>query len=294
MDRSKASRQGRGPGSRWPSRGRRLLPTAGSVALTALTAMMALSVAAQAAEPSPDASAAPGAGASSSSASPSPVASSGPGILGAGEAVYADDFDGAANWIDLGTDESGRTAVEDGSLLMTIKGTDVNYRDWYELTEPAPVLRVEALVDIDEGAGTGGGVACGSALGVPRWFIAGVNNADEWFFARQIEGRFQLLDRGLLMLPIRSSTSAVRVAIECAVAPDAGGDFVAISVDGRPVSVAMGLGRLDIPVGPYGRAGLYVATDAGTGSARFDDMTVHVGSALVRAPVDRNADQPSE
>ena len=89
---------------------------------------------------------------------------------------------------------------------MSINGTDVNYRDWYELSEPAPVLRVEALVDIDERAGTGGGVACGSALGVPRWFIAGVNNADEWFFARQIEGRLQLLDRGLLMLPAEPST----------------------------------------------------------------------------------------
>lgn len=291
MDRTKAGWQGRGPVSPWPHLGRRLLPAAGALVLMAL---MALSIAAQAAEPSPEASTASGAGASSASASPSPVASSGPGILGAGEAVYADDFDGAASWIDLGKDENGRTAVEDGSLLMTIKGTNVNYRDWYELAEPAPVLRVEALIDIDEREGTAGGVACGSALGVPRWFIAGVNNADEWFFARQIEGRFQLVDRGLLMLPIESSTSAVRVAIECAVAPDAGGDYVAISVDGRPVSVAMGLGRLDIPVGPYGRAALYVATDVGTGSARFDDMTVRVGSALVRAPIDRDGDQPSE
>jgi hypothetical protein len=291
MDRTKADWQGRGPGSRWPCLGRRLLPAAGAVVLTALTA---LSVAAQAAEPSPDASAAPGASASITTASPSPVASSGPGILGAGEAIYEDDFDDAASWIDLGMDENGRTAVEDGGLFMSIKGTDVNYRDWLELSEPAPVLRVGALVDIDERAGTGGGVACGSALGVPRWFIAGVNNADEWFFARQIEGRFQLLDRGLLMLPAEPSTSAVRVAIECAVAPDAGGDYVAISVDGRPVSVAMGLGRLDIPVGPYGRAGLYVATDEGTGSARFDDMTVHVGAAFARAPVDRDADRPSE
>jgi len=291
MDRSKASRQGRGPSSRWPSLSWRLLPAAGAVAMTVL---MALSAAAQAADPTPDAAAAPSASASTVTASPSPGASSGPGILGAGVAVYEDDFDDAASWIDLGKDENGRTAVEDGSLFMSIKGTDVNYRDWYELSEPAPVLRVEALVDIDERAGTGGGVACGSALGVPRWFIAGVNNADEWFFARQIEGRFQLLDRGLLMLPAEPSTSAVRVAIECAVAPDAGGDYVAISVDRRPVSVTMGLGRLDIPVGPYGRAGLYVATDEGTGSARFDDMTVHVGAAFARAPVDRDADQPSE
>jgi hypothetical protein len=296
MDRTKASWQGRGAGSRWPSLSRRLLPVAGAVAMTAL---MAWSAAAQAEEPSPDASAAPSASASAGSlsvdtASPSPLAASGPGILGAGVALYEDDFDDAASWIDLGKDENGRTALEDGGLLMSIKGTNVNYRDWYELAEPVAVLRVEALVDIDERAGTGGGVACGSALGLPRWFIAGVNNADEWYFARQIEGRFQLVDRGPLMLPIESSTSAVRVAIECAVAPDAGGDYVAISVDGRPVSVAMGLGRLDIPVGPFGRAGLYVATDEGTGSARFDDMTVHMGDAFVPAPIERDADRASQ
>lgn len=290
MNHPKAGRPGRGPGLLEPSHPRRRLPLAVAVSL-AVGAV--LSVGAQAAEPSADASAAPAAS-SAGSASPSPGVSAGPGVLGADVLVYGDAFDSAADWIDLGKDENGRTALEEGWLSMSVRGEDVNYRDWYELAEPAPVLRVEALVDIDERATSGGGVACGSALGVPRWFIAGVNNADEWYFGRQIEGRFQLIDRGLLMLPISPSTTAVRVAIECAVAPDEGGDHVAISVDGRPVSVAMGLGRLDIPVGPYGRAGLYVATDLGTGSARFDDMAVSVGTEYARAPVDRAADQTSE
>ena len=55
MDRSKASRQGRGPSSRWPSLSWCLLPAAGAVAMTV---SMALSAAAQAAEPTPDAAAA--------------------------------------------------------------------------------------------------------------------------------------------------------------------------------------------------------------------------------------------
>ena len=116
MDRSKASRQGRGPSSRWPFLSWRLLPAA-AVAMTAFTA---LSAAAQAAEPTPDAAAALSAGASLAIASPSP--SSGPGILGAGVAVYEDDFDDAASWIDLGKDENGRTAVEDGEGDADIGG----------------------------------------------------------------------------------------------------------------------------------------------------------------------------
>lgn len=226
------------------------------------------------------------------SASPSGLAS--PGILGAQEEIDRDDFEEAADWVDLGADENGRTSIEDGRLFMSIKGRDINYRDWYELAEPAAVLRVEALVDIDDRRNTGGGVACGSALGLPRWFIAGVNNDDEWFFGRQIDGRFQMVDRGLLMLPSRPSRGPVTIAIECASAPDEGGDYVAISVDGRPVSIETGLGRLDIPVGPYSRAGLYVATDEGTGSARFDDLVVHAGDVYAPVPVERDHDAPSE
>jgi hypothetical protein len=216
------------------------------------------------------------------------------GILGAQTEAYRDAFDEAAEWVDLGADENGRTSLEDGRLFMSIKGRDVNYRDWYELAEPAAVLRVEALVDIDERGTTAAGVACGSALGLPRWFIAGVNNADEWFLGRQIDGRFQVVDGGLLMLPTSPSRGPVSVAIECASAPDEGGDYVAVSVDGRPVSVETGLGRLDIPVGPYARAGLYVATDEGTGSARFDDLVVHVGEVYAPVTVERDHDVPSE
>lgn len=251
-----------------------LLATAGTLALSGLVA---------AADPSP---------------APSVLApdgaTTGPGILGAQAEVYRDAFDEVAPWVDLGEDENGRTSLEGGRLFMSIKGQEVNYRDWYELAEPAAVMRVEALVDLDERGTTAGGVACGSALGLPRWFIAGVNNADEWFFGRQIEGRFQVVDRGLLVLPTSPSRGPVSVAIECASAPNEGGDYVAISVDGRPVSVETGLGRLDIPVGPYARAGLYVATDAGTGSARFDDLVVHVGDIYARRPAERDHDVPSE
>jgi hypothetical protein len=37
--------------------------------------------------------------------------------------------------------------------------------------------------------------------------------------------------------------------------------------------------RLDIPVGPYDKAGLLVATDGEQGSAKFDDLVVHTGES---------------
>ncbi len=150
MNHPKTGRQRHAPGSLDASRPRRLLPVAAAV-VVALGSL--LPVVAQAADPSADASAAPAATAGSTS--PNPAAAAGPGILGADVLVYRDAFDSAADWIDLGQDENGRTSLEDGSLYMSIRGQDANYRDWYELAEPAPVLRVEALVEIDDRASHG-------------------------------------------------------------------------------------------------------------------------------------------
>jgi hypothetical protein len=47
-------------------------------------------------------------------------------------------------------------------------------------------------------------------------------------------------------------------------------------------------------VGPYDKAGLFVGTDSGTGSAIYDDLAVWVGDAYEPAPADRNPDAPSE
>ncbi len=137
-------------------------------------------------------------------------------------------------------------------------------------------------------------MSCGSALGLPRWFVAGVNNADTWFLARIIDGRLQVVDRGSLDADSSASGGTVLIGIECATAPEEGGDYVAVSVDGEPVSIETGLGRLDIPVGPYDKAGIFVGTDSGTGSAVYDDLAVWVGDAYAPAPVDRNPDAPSE
>ena len=221
--------------------------------------------------------------------SASPVAA-GPGSLGASQEVYRESFTAAPAWVDLGEDESGRTAVEDGTLQMSSVGEGTSYRDAYVLPEAVEVIRVEALIDLDAKPGTGAGVACGSALGVPRWLVAGVNNADEWWLGRLIDGRLQVVERGQVMLPASPSAAPVRVSIECAVAREEGGDYALTSIDGRAVGVA----RLDIPVGPYDKAGLFVGTDGKVGSATYDDLVVHVGDAYERPQVEPEPDRPSE
>jgi hypothetical protein len=51
---------------------------------------------------------------------------------------------------------------------------------------------------------------------------------------------------------------------------------------------------VDIPVAPYSRAGLFVASGTDTGSAVFDDLVVHVGDVYARSPSPRDADATSE
>jgi hypothetical protein len=223
-------------------------------------------------------------------AEPSP-APEGPGWLGAVLEVYRDQFDEAGEWWDLGEDESGRSSLEDGRLYMSINGPDANYWDAWVAPQSAAVMRVEATIDIDDAKGTGAGVACGSALGLPRWFVAGVSNADEWWLGRLIDGRLQVVDRGLLMAPTSARRAPVQVAIECAAVEAEGGDRVLMTVDGRPVTT---VSRLDIPVGPYDKAGLLIGSDKAVGSATYDDMLVHVGDAYALREFDRDPDRPSE
>ena len=226
---------------------------------------------------------APGAAVLAQSEDPAsgPDASATTGQLGATDEAYREPFDGTPVWLDQGEDESGRTTLEDGHVFMSVIGPDANYWDYFQLPSAAGVIRVEALVELDGSASTAAGPACGSAAGLPRWFVAGVNGGDEWWLGRLIDGRLQVVDRGSLDAG-SASGSAVRVAIECASAPAEGGDYVLMTVDDRSVAASMPL--LDIPVGPFDKAGLLVATDAELGSATFDDLIVHTGEAMVRQP----------
>jgi len=211
--------------------------------------------------------------------SPGPGDPAGSGQLGALDEAYRDAFDLAPGWLDLGEDESGRTVLEDGHVYMSVIGPDANYWDYVVLPSASEVMRVEATVQMDGSASTAAGPACGSAVGLPRWFVAGINGGDEWWLGRLIDGRLQVVDRGGLGAA-SSTQSALRVAIECASAPSEGGDHVLITVDDRLVAASMPV--LDIPVGPYDKAGLLIATDAQQGSATFDDLIVHTGEPLAR------------
>jgi hypothetical protein len=83
----------------------------------------------------------------------------------------------------------------------------------------------------------------------------------------------------------------VQVAIECSVVEAEGGDRVLMTVDGRPVATTS---LLDIPVGPYDKAGLLIGSDKAVGSATYDDMLVHVGETYAQREAVRDPDRPSE
>lgn len=219
-----------------------------------------------------------------------PAAASAVGILGADTVVLREPFETEAAWMGIGSDETGENALQDGRLFSSYVVGPGNIWTDLDLASPAAVVRVEVVVDLDAAAGTAAGPACGSALGLPRYLVAGVNDGG-WWLGRLIDGRLQVVSSGNQVGGGRPG-EAVTVAIECATVPEEGGDRVTMSVDGRTVAVS--LPKLEIPVGPYGSVALLVGTDEEEGAASFDDLVVSTGAAYDPAPVDRDADRPSE
>ena len=209
------------------------------------------------------------------SGSPQPSSLPGPGVIGATDEVARDAFDQPGTW-QMFDDQAGRSAIVDGRLLISVADDNSSYWDSLALAASSPVLRVSVALALRKGDG-GAGPACGSALGLPRAFVAGVANGDAWWLGRLIDGRLQIIKRGLL--PLGSSASSTIVAIECASVPSEGGDHVVMSVDGNVVTSAF-----DIPVGPYDKATLLVASDVGPVVATFDDLVVHAGPVYVPSP----------
>lgn len=219
--------------------------------------------------------------AGSPAASPGP----GPGRLGANVEVYRDDFSEPSGW-EVVDDEVGRTAYDDGGLVMLVAEDGSTLWDDHQLPEPHAVLRVEALVDGLDGAGAAG-VACGSSLGLPRWLYAAVTDEADWIFGRIIDTRLQVIQRA--PLPDTVDAGHVRVGIECAASPDEGGDHVLVTLDG----VTATLPAFDIPVGPYDKATLLVAADLAPLAVRFDDLLVHAGEAYQPREIERDSTRPS-
>lgn len=221
----------------------------------------------------------------SGSPTTSPAASTPVGWLGASEEVYTDDFSTPSDW-EILEDELGRTAYEDGGLVMSVAEDGASIWDDHRLPLAYPVLRTEALVSVQGGAGAAG-VACGSSLGVPRYLFAAVTHEADWIFGRIIDGRLQVVERG--PIPGDVEEGNVRIGIECASVPEEGGDQVLVTLDGAGVGQRM----LDIPVGPYDAAALLVSADTAPFSALFDDLRVHAGDAYAPRSPERDPDKPS-
>jgi hypothetical protein len=223
------------------------------------------------------------------------VLEAGRGVLGADTVVLQESFDTEASWMDIGTFVDGENALRDGAFVSSVvpasgSSGGANTTTSYGLEAPAEVLLVEASIKLDRPGGAAG-PTCESSLGLPRQLVAGVNR-DGWWLGREIDGRLQVVDEGPWEGRTDPYKRAVRVSLECAVVPEEGGDRVTMSVDGRPVSEAHP--KLEIPVGPYGAAGLLVGTDARLMQASYDDLVVSTGASYAPMTVETATDQPSE
>jgi len=248
-------------------------PRRGHVFSLVLLLLLAMPAAAGAQEPSP---------------STAPVG----GELGADTIVLREPFESPADWMGLGQFPDGSNELRDGALFtsITVASKDGgNIWTVHRLAEASPVVRVEVDVTVVPGDRGAAGPACGSATGLDRLFVAGVNDGG-WFLGRLIDGRLQVVDSG--ELTGSAGRESHHVALECASVPEEGGDYMTMSVDGQLVDVD--LPRLDIPVGPYGQVALLVGTDRSKGRATFDDLEVWAGDTYQPADTAREPDAPSQ
>jgi hypothetical protein len=211
------------------------------------------------------------------------------GVLGADTVILSEPFDEAAEWMGIGADESGENAIVDGALSSSVIAPSKLIWTNVALDEPVDVLRVQADVVLDGKPGTAAGPACGTSQGLPRYLVAGVNQGG-WWLGRLIDTRLQVIVEGDLSTA-PAEGEPLTVAIECAVAPEQGGDLVTISIAGETVDAD--LPRLEIPVGPYDRAALLVGTDGRRGRATYDDLVVSTGSGDQPAELEAGSPSPS-
>src|SRR3990172_4290640 len=115
------------------------------------------------------------AGAQEASPSPDPVG----GELGADTIVLQEPFESPADWMGLGQFPDGRNALQDGELFTSIVvATKDGGKIWtvHQLEGASPAVRVEVDVTVVPGDRGAAGPACGSATGLHRLFVAGVND----------------------------------------------------------------------------------------------------------------------
>lgn len=210
-----------------------------------------------------------------------------PGVysLGAETAVYTEAFDAPVDWVGLGRQGRRSARLEDGRLVQAIRKGDSPALYWSETPLPSSSDVVYAHVRVSFAPGNSGeaGVLCSADGGLPRSFVAGIN-ADAWWLGRLIDTRLRVVTSGSLdelAGPPDPEVAPVKVAIECAAAPESGGDWVLVLIDDQPVGVGT-FPLLDIPIGPYGTAGILVGTEGpATTDMSFDDFAIFQGDALV-------------
>jgi hypothetical protein len=217
------------------------------------------------------------------STQPSPVGPSGGEVvtLGADSLVLEEPFTTADRW-GLAEDANGSITYVDGALHVNIDVAPSAKWTWTQLEQAEPVLWMRAAVTLSP-AGGAAGPMCGSTGDSPVFLFGVVNTSDEWVLGRAFQNALTVVSRG----PLPRSTGVsggggAVVSLECAMT-GAGGDRVAMWVDGVNVADAM----FEQADGPFALAGLLAEGYASGFQARIDDVAVGTGTAyapLVRVP----------
>lgn len=231
--------------------------------------------------------------AQSPSPDPSPVASASPvpaaSVTPPPTVSLTFDEPNDAWW--TGRDDGERTSNQDGGIRTVLRKEDYSTWQWIDLPAATDVLRVQALVFVEQGPG-GGGPICGAAGREDRFFWGGVNEAGDWLLGRIIGSRLQVEARGDSPLPYEDrpigGTQTLIVTLECAVDPAGGGDRVALWVDGYPAGEIV-----DRRFGPYDKAGLVVAGDEPGVTVFYDDLVAWDAATLATLPPVAGSPAPS-
>jgi hypothetical protein len=190
--------------------------------------------------------------------------------------IVRDEFLEAGPWW-TGSDEIGTSGVAKGALRWTIGQERQTVWDSVVLPAALDQVRVDASVLVDEGNGGGGPLCAGADPGVHALW-AGINGDGEWLVGRIADTHLQVIDRGEIPTVRRHDVPVgaaypLLVTLECTSDPTAG-DRARVWVSGIEVADVV-----DVPTGPYLRAGLTASADQPPFAITFEDFEAFAGPA---------------
>jgi hypothetical protein len=214
--------------------------------------------------------------------SPDPSPSGPLQSLGASTLVLQEAFDDETAW---GTTDgpSGAIRYDEGALRAILAPGGNALWSFLPVGTSAPVLGVDALLDLGAGEGIAG-PACGATTSGEPAFHFGAVSPQGWVVVGSMVDR-QVHEIVRVALPAAldpRGPDGIRVRVECAVTPG-GLDRIGVWVDGMPVADVFAPGS----IGPFDAAAVIAANREDRWAASFDELAASTGPTY--APVGAGA-----